>query len=191
MLDVALILVDFQKDYLPGGALPLVGMDYAIARAAELLATFRQCNAKVIHVHHENPTDGPFLCKNSPGVECCTSLEEIENELVVVKSFPNAFRGTTLKETLDKWEVKTVIICGAMSNMCVEATARAAFDLELKCIVVHDACATTNVEFHGVGVSAQKVHVASMATLAAVYSRVLSAAETIAELKCKLEPANG
>ncbi|RYE82959.1 MAG: isochorismatase family protein, partial [Hyphomicrobiales bacterium] len=56
--------------------------------------------------------------------------------------FPNSFRDTRLQELLKLKGIEEVVIVGAMSHMCVDATVRAANDFGYKTITIHDACAT-------------------------------------------------
>ena len=93
---------------------------------------------------------------------------------------PNSFRETDLKAILDLHRVEEVVICGAMSHMCVDAGARAASDLGYKCVVVHDACATRDQEFEGKVVPAAQVHAAFMAALQFGYAKVVTTAEYLA-----------
>jgi len=94
---------------------------------------------------------------------------------VVTKVFPNGFRGTDLQDLLKKEGVGHLVICGAMSHMCIDATVRAAFDLGFRCTVVEDACATRNLSFRGESVPAWAVHGAFMAALQGIYAEVVSA----------------
>jgi len=93
---------------------------------------------------------------------------------------PNSFRETDLLEQLRAAAgVDSLLVCGAMSHMCVDATVRAAFDLGFSCIVTHDACATRELTFNGVTVSAAHVHASYMAALGAVYAQVKSVDEIL------------
>ena len=56
--------------------------------------------------------------------------------------------------------------------MCIDATTRAASDFGYKATVVHDACATRDLEFGGQVVSAAQVHAAMMSALAFAYAKV-------------------
>ena len=97
----------------------------------------------------------------------------------MVKQFPNSFRETDLQERLRDDGVDTLLICGMMSHMCVDATVRAAFDFGFSCIVIHDACATRQLTFGGVTVPAAQVQASFMAALGAVYAQVKSVAEIL------------
>jgi nicotinamidase-related amidase len=68
---------------------------------------------------------------------------------------------------------KELFFCGAMSNMCVDATVRAAFDMGYHCTVIEDACAASDLEFGGNVIPATLVHGAFMAALASAYGEVV------------------
>ena len=98
----------------------------------------------------------------------------------MLKHHVNAFRETDLRALLDRHGVEEVVICGAMSHMCVDAGARAASDLGYRCVVVHDACATRDQEFEGVVVPAAQVQAAFMAALKFGYAKLISTEEYLA-----------
>src|SRR3546814_14756141 len=64
-----------------------------------------------------------------------------------------------------------------MSHMCIDAATRAASDLGYRTTVVHDACATRDLEFDGQVVPAAQVHNAYMSALAFAYAKVTTADE--------------
>lgn len=72
---------------------------------------------------------------NSDGVKARPSVQELEGEPVVVKHKINSFRDTKLKEILDKLDIDSVLICGTMSHMCIDAVTRAANDFGYNCSV--------------------------------------------------------
>ena len=76
-------------------------------------------------------------------------------------------------EELQRLKVEEVVICGAMTHMCIDTTVRAAFDLGFRCLVVSDACATRNLEFDGVAIGAPQVHAAFMAALSSAFAQVI------------------
>jgi nicotinamidase-related amidase len=177
----ALIVIDVQNDYFPGGRWELPGMDSAADNVARLLAAVRSRGDIVIHVRHEFPTaDAPFFAPGSSGAEIHSKVRNLSGEAVIVKNQINAFRDTDLKQRLDDQGVQEVVVCGAMSHMCVDAAVRAAVDLGYRCTVIHDACATRAQEFQGLQVPAEQVHAAFMAALAFGYAQSLSTAEFLA-----------
>ena len=76
--------------------------------------------------------------------------------------------------------VDHAVIVGAMSHMCVDATTRAAYDLGLKCTLIHDACATRDLEFGGQRVPAAQVHASFMAALGWWYAELVRARDFLA-----------
>lgn len=177
----ALVLIDVQNDYFPGGKWPLAGIEAAADNAARVLAAAREAAALVVHVRHEFPAaDAPFFAPGSAGAQIHPTVQPAAGEAVVLKRHVNAFRETDLKALLDRHGVEEVVICGAMSHMCVDAGVRAAGDLGYKCVVVHDACATRDQEFEGAVVPAADVHAAFMAALRFGYAKLVTAAEYLA-----------
>ena len=172
----ALVLIDIQNDYFPGGKWTLSGIESAADNAAKVLAAARAAGDLVVHVRHEFASpDPPFFAPGSDGAEIHPKVRVADGEPVVLKHHVNAFRETDLKAVLDRHGVEEVVICGAMSHMCVDAGARAASDLGYRCIVVHDACATRDQEFEGAVVPAAQVHAAFMAALKFGYATSVSA----------------
>lgn len=170
----ALLLIDIQNDYFPGGDMELAGIDRASANAADLLARFRDANLPLIHVRHEfQSADAPFFRPSTLGAEIHPSVSPIAGETVITKHAVNAFQNTDLKAQLDALGLQDLVIVGAMSHMCIEGTTRAAADLGFRCQVIHDACATRDQEFNGHKIKAEDVHGAAMSTLAFAYAKVL------------------
>lgn len=171
-----LVLIDIQLDYFDGGNFALPGMLMAARNSARLLAEFRRLKLPVFHVQHIDldPTS-TFLAKDTPGIQISPLVAPVTGESVIQKAYPNSFRGSSLQAQLEHHQVDTVVICGAMSNVCVDSTARAAFDQGFSVTVVEDCCAACSLEFKGEELSASQVHKAFMASLeAAAIAVVLS-----------------
>ncbi len=174
----ALLLVDIQNDYFPGGKMELAGMAAAAAQAQKLLEEFRRRHWPTFHIQHVSVRKGaPFFVPGTPGVEIHASIAALPGETVIEKHFPNSFRDTGLQEALAAAGIKDLVICGAMSHMCIDATARAAADLGFNCTVIHDACATRDLSFGDLVIPAAQVHGAFMAALTTLYARVISLQE--------------
>lgn len=174
-METGLILVDIQNDYFPGGRMELLGMKEAAANAKELLSYFREKKWPMFHVQHiATSSASPFFLPGTPGVEIHKSVRPLPNEPVIQKHFPNSFRETGLKDALMSRKIQGLVICGAMSHMCIDATTRAAADLGFACTLIHDACATRDLEFGGKKILADQVHGSFMAALGFGYARVMS-----------------
>jgi len=169
-----LVLVDLQNDYFPGGSMELVGIKQAAANAQLLLNEFRKAKLPVVHVQHiAARPDATFFLPETEGAKIHALLAPREDEVVIVKHFPNSFRYTTLLEQLKQQESYDLIICGAMTHMCIDSTARAAFDHGFTCTVAEDACATRDLVYRNKTVKAADVQASFMAALAAPYARVI------------------
>ena len=176
----ALILVDIQNDYFPGGRMPLHEIERAAANATKLLEHFRATGQPTFHIQHTwEDASAPFFVAGTPGAAIHESIAPRPGEPVIVKHFPNSFRETTLLDDLRSAGTKQLTICGAMSHMCIDATTRAAADLGFDCTVVHDACATRDVEFQGRLVPAKDVHTAFMSALGFAYAKMATTADTL------------
>ena len=178
-----LILIDIQNDYFPGGSMELVGIEATAANARILLNEFRKAESPVIHIRHISTRPGAtFFLPETDGAEINRMVTPRDGEIVVEKNFPNSFRGTSLSEILKKEKPDNLVICGAMSHMCIDATTWAAFDFGFNCTVAEDACATKDLTFQGRIIKASEVHASFMAALAVPYAKVISTAELIDNL---------
>ncbi len=180
-MSATLVVIDIQNDYFPGGAYPLVGPEDAAAHARELLDGFRETGRPIVHLKHVwDAPDATFMRPGTPGVKIHALVSPIDDEPVIVKAAPNGFLGTDLRERLG--DAESIVVCGMMSSMCVDATVRAAADLGFSVTVAHDACAAPDLEFNGQDVAGATVHAAFMAALADGYARVISTREVLGDL---------
>jgi nicotinamidase-related amidase len=169
-----LLLVDLQNDYFPGGRMELVGIQEAVANAQRLLSHYRERQWPVIHIQHLAIRPGAgFFLPGTEGADIHAILTPRSGEDVVQKHYPNSFRETPLQDILDQRKISGLVICGAMSHMCIDATTRAAFDLGFECTVAEDACATRDLSFGGRTIFAADVHAAFMAALSSPYANVV------------------
>jgi nicotinamidase-related amidase len=175
MSNRALIVVDIQNDYFPGGDWELSGIESAADNAAKLIAAARKNGDTIVHIRHEFPSnEAPFFRPGSKGAQTNEKVSAKDQEKVIVKNHVNSFRNTELKELLDSKQIEELVICGAMSHMCIDAITRAAADFGFKVTVIHDACASRDLEFEGVKVPAKQVHAAFMASLGFAYATMSS-----------------
>ncbi len=175
-----LIIVDVQNDYFSGGSMELVAMDEAAANCRALLDAFRAAAAPRFHIQHLATRQGAtFFVPGTAGAEIHRSMAPAAGEPVVVKHYPSAFRDTGLHQSLQQAGIDELVICGAMSHMCIDTTVRAAFDLGYRCRVAADACATRDLEFGGRRIAAADVHAAFMAALAVPFAQVLPSAQIL------------
>lgn len=180
-MNQALLLVDIQNDYFPGGAMELVGSPEAGVQAGNLLRAFRKSGLPVIHIRHLAAKPGAtFFLPNTRGVEIHASAAPQEGEAVFQKIYPNSFRETPLLADLRRLRVSDLVVAGMMTHMCIDTTVRAAADLGFQCLLAHDACATKALSFGGATVPAELVQAAFLAALNGSFAKVVSAADACA-----------
>jgi nicotinamidase-related amidase len=162
----ALILIDIQNFYFPGGAAELAEPEKAADQAKILLSYFRQNNGLVVHVKHDF----------SPGGEIHQLVKPLDSEKVFTKKEVNAFLNTGLNDYLKQKNIEYVTLCGMQTHMCLEAGTRAAHDFGYECTVIEDACATRDLKFGDVTVKAKEVHYSTLTTLKS-YGKVVNLKE--------------
>jgi len=174
----ALLLIDIQNDYFPGGAAEIVGPLEAAQCAAHALRLFRDEGLPVIHVQHANTRPGAtYLLPGTPGGDIHQSVAPLPGEPVVIKHTPNSFHDTTLDELIARLGVDHLVVCGMMTHMCVDTTVRAAKDRQLPVTLLHDACATKDLAFGGVTVPASQVQASFVAALQGMFADVIATAD--------------
>jgi nicotinamidase-related amidase len=173
--DTALLIIDIQNDYFPGGKMELEGADAAAQNAAKVLDKCRRGGMAVFHVRHLSTRPGStFFIPGTSGAELHAAVSPREGEPVIEKNFPNSFRNTDLKQKLDALAVKELVVAGMMTHMCVDASVRQAADLGYKVTLLADACATRAQSFGGENVPARQVHAAFLASLNGFYAKVIN-----------------
>jgi len=162
----ALLIIDIQDFYFPGGKSALVKPEKAAKNAALLLAEFRKEKLPVIHVRHNS----------EPGGNINVIVKPLTDEKIFSKDAVNCFLNTGLLDYLRSLKTDTLVICGMQTHMCVEAAVRAATDFGFKCILIHDACATKDLQFGDRVVKAADVHSSTLSTLKS-YAQIQSTKE--------------
>ncbi|MBV6452717.1 MAG: Peroxyureidoacrylate/ureidoacrylate amidohydrolase RutB [Anaerolineales bacterium] len=181
-MQTALLVIDIQNDYFPGGKYPLVKPLEAAKKAYELLQCFRELGGRHVHIQHiSTEPDADFFIKGDSGSDIHDSVAHFEGEPIVYKHFPNSFLETNLLEMLREWDVERVVVTGMMTHMCVDATARAAVDFGFEVIVAEDACASRDLEYGGTTILADLVHKSFLAALT-WYGKVMKTDEVLAML---------
>ncbi|MBN1186279.1 MAG: cysteine hydrolase [Bacteroidales bacterium] len=172
-MKTALIIIDIQNDYFDKGTMTLVGSDIASNNAKLILENFRADSLPVIHIQHiaTIPT-ATFFLPNTKGAEIHDNVKPIGQEKIIVKHYPNSFRETELLDYLKGENISDLVICGMMTHMCIDATARAAKDYGFNITLIGDACATKDQEINGQVVKAEEVQKSFLAALNYFYTTV-------------------
>jgi len=153
----------------------------AVQRIAELLAAFRRRKAPIFHIRHEGTKPNSSFLPDGPGYPVKDEAREQAGEPVIVKRVNSAFIGTDLESRLRAADVRTLVICGATTNHCVETTTRMAGNLGFDACLVRDATWTFDrVGPDGDAYSAEEIHAMTLSNLNGEFARIVSAAEFVA-----------
>lgn len=185
MENTALLIIDVQNDYFPEGKMTLEKAEQAAQNILKVLEYFRENNLPVIHIQHISTNEGAaFFLPDTDGVKINHLVLPMEDEKIIVKHFPNSFRETDLLSFLQSKKIKNLVMTGMMTDICVEATTRAAFDFGFINTIVGDATATRNRELNGEVVKAadvQKSFLAGISALGNLYANVMNTNEFLSK----------
>jgi len=170
----ALIIVDIQDFYFPGGSSELAEPVAAAKNAAIILEIFRNKQLEVVHIKHNY----------EPGGDINEIVVPIDDETIIIKDEVNGFLDTGLKEHLTELEIDTLVICGMQTHMCVEALVRAAHDMGFVVILIEDACTTKDLKYNDCVINYKEVHASTLSTLKN-YARIITTEEFICDKKIK------
>ncbi len=174
-MHTALLLVDIQNDYFPGGNCELYQSELAAEQAARALVFFREKRMPVFHVQHVAlKPDATFFLPATHGADIYESVLPAPGEPVVVKHAPDSFFDTELSRLLEEKNITRLVVCGMMSHMCIDTTVRSAKRLGYAVTLLCDACATKDLVFRDHRIPAQTVHGAFMAALDGTFARVVT-----------------
>lgn len=164
----------------------LVESSKAGINAKRVLAAFRDLGSDVIHIQHisTRPT-ATFLLPNSIGAEIHSDVAPSQGELILVKNYPNSFRGTGLHDIMAERKIERLVFAGMMTHMCIDTTVRAAFDYGYKCILLSDCCATKNLAHENKTISAEDVNTAYFSGLNGMFAEVMTSQSFLSE--CSIE----
>ncbi len=161
----ALIVIDMQRYFLEDGANAYLDAPKSLLpNVLKLINAFRETKRLIIftrHVHKkgENPGQmwkwwkGKLPWEGEKQAELVDEIKPAANELFITKTKYSVFEGTDINVQLKDLGINTVVICGVMTNLCVDTTARHAFMKDFQPIVVEDACAANCKEFHNAAIS--------------------------------------
>lgn len=178
LAESALVLIDCQNTY-TYGVMELEGVQRALDEAETLLDRARTAGIPIVHIQHNAGPGSPYDIDAEIGA-IVDRVAPREGEPVVVKRYPDAFVQTDLDERLKSLNASNLVLAGFMTHMCVNSTARGAFNLGYAPSVVAAATATRSLPGpDGSTVPASAVHTASLAAVADMFAVVVPGASDI------------
>ncbi|MDR0528282.1 MAG: cysteine hydrolase [Zoogloeaceae bacterium] len=173
-MKIALILIDIQNDYFPGGKNPLHNPEKAAENAKIALKLFREKGLPILHIQHIALQEGAaFFLPGSEGKEIYHDIKPENDEKILTKHYPDSFFQTGLHEILAKTGVKKIVLCGMMSRMCIDATVRSAKNYLYEVLLLSDACATKDLLWENETIIAENVHKTVMASLQGTFAKII------------------
>lgn len=174
-MNTALFLIEFQNDNFQNGKNPLEKSLEASLKAQQALHAQREKKLPVFHIQHiSTQPDAAYFLPCTKGADFYAGVAPIRGEIIIKKHYPNSFKDTMLLQHLQKNQIKHLVICGMMTQLAVDATVRAAYDLGFMCTVLQDACAAKQLEFNHQVIPVQSVHYAFLAALQSIYANILT-----------------
>jgi nicotinamidase-related amidase len=177
---IALLVVDMQC-YFSRIIRPIVN------QVESLISLFHENKLPVLFTQHghQNPKEDAgmmaewwddHIIEGSKNWEIDPRLPKKASDTILRKRRYNAFHGTRLDSVLKKKKVSTIFICGIMTNVCCETTAREAFCKDYRVVFVQDA---TNA-------ASRRMHDAAILNLGYAFAYIVSATEVLKRLSTKL-----
>ena len=162
-MKTALLVIDLQNDYFPGGKFPLWNTEATLNNIEKAILCAKAQGVEVIHIQHvANPAMGiaPFFNQESEGVKIHPRiLAAAPQAPVVVKEYADAFVGTNLAPLLEQLGVDTLLVCGMMTQNCVTHTAISKAAEKYKVSILMDCCTTVSEMLHGIALHAVSTRV--------------------------------
>ncbi|MCS7103738.1 MAG: nicotinamidase [Candidatus Korarchaeum sp.] len=151
----ALIVVDVQRDFMPGGSLPVPDGDYVIEPLSNLIGRFEKRGLPIILTRDWHPPDHtsfremggpwpPHCVAGTEGAEFHPSLRVPDKAVIISKAVErdkeaySGFEGTHLDSILREIGIRRVFIGGVATEYCVKATVLDALRLGYEVLVVEE-----------------------------------------------------
>ncbi len=173
----ALLVIDVQLEYFTG----LMPVTHPAGHLEHVLAAVDLARAKgilVVVIRHTSPRAGATtFVKDSSGWQLHPEIVHRGWDIFIEKTLPGSFTGTALEERLKTSGIGTVVICGYMTQMCCDTTARQARHRGYAVEFLSDATGTLDFTNSAGRVSAEELHRATLVTQQSVFSSVVSVEE--------------
>lgn len=157
----ALLVIDLQNDYFPGGKFPLWNAEVCKTKIIHSIAAAKKAGMPVILVQHVAAgATAPFFISGTPGVEIVSDIRAAAPEApVVVKHFADSFHKTDLEAVLERLGVTGLLICGMMTQNCVTFTALSKSAEKYRPAILTDCCTTVSEILHLIALNALSTRV--------------------------------
>ncbi len=177
----ALLIIDVQNEYFTG-KLPVTHPADSFKNILKAIDAAANSIQTICIQHTVSEPDAKLFAKNSQAWELHPEITRRKFNLLLEKQFPGSFAGTILEKYLLEHAIDTVTICGYMTQMCCDTTARQAFHLGFKVEFLADATGTLDFANSAGRVTAEELHRAILVTQAMRFSQVLNTQDWVNSL---------
>lgn len=154
----ALIVIDLQNDYFPGGKFPLWKPDEILKNVEIAIGEAQKKQIPVVVVQHVARGASTFFSEGSEGVKIHPRiLAAAPKAPIVIKQFADSFYQTTLDSTLSKLGATELLLCGMMTQNCVTHTALSKSAEKYKVAIIPECCTTVSEMIHAIALSALSI----------------------------------
>lgn len=159
----ALLVIDLQNDYFPGGKFPLWNTDSVLQNIERAIEKAKARGVPVIHIQHIANNEmgiAPFFNEGTPGADLHPRiLAAAPKAPIVVKEFADSFEKTNLEETLTRLGITELLVCGMMTQNCVTHTAISKAAEKYNVTILSDCCTTVSEILHLIALQAVSTRV--------------------------------
>ncbi|MEI6715905.1 MAG: cysteine hydrolase family protein [Verrucomicrobiota bacterium] len=159
----ALLLIDLQNDYFPGGLFPLWNTDNTMVAIKEAVRRASALGILVVHIQHiASPEAGiaPFFNEGTEGAEIHPEIYSAAPDApVVIKHYADSFFKTELEEILSSQGVGELLVCGMMTQNCVTHTAISKAAEKYGVSILTDCCTSVSEAIHLIALHAVSTRV--------------------------------
>lgn len=178
-----LLVIDVQNEYFKG-KLPITHPKDSFQNVLKAIDSANEMKIPVTLIQHSNlDKEAITFKKGSPGYDIHEEVLKRDYDKIIEKNLPGSFTGTDLKSYLNEKGIDTVVICGYMTQMCCDTTARQAMHLGFNVEFLSDATGTLDISNSAGKISAEELHKAILVTQAMRFSKVMTTNEWIGKIK--------
>lgn len=175
----ALLVIDVQNEYFTG-RLPIVHSERSLANILKAIDKASENKMPIILIQHTSAgKNSKTFIKGSYEWQIHDKVKNKKYNCVMEKSMPGSFTETHLEALLIRMNIDTVVICGYMTQMCCDTTARQAFHLGFSVEFLSDATGTLDISNKAGSIKADELQKAVLITQEMKFSKVLTADDWI------------
>ncbi len=175
----ALLVIDVQNIYFQG-PLKITYPPESFENIQKVMDHASSKGIPVVVIQHGASALGGGFSKGSENWKLHPEIGKRHRDALIEKTLPGSFTGTNLEDWLKIRGIEKVVICGYMTQMCCDTTARQALHLGYKVIFLSDATGTMTVENKAGRIEDKDLHKAALITQAMRFSEVKTAGEWMA-----------